>query len=182
MIHKNSTIFKKTGWRQYEMTNPINLKDGDIVRGFNPKTQKYEDIKIMSILKVNNQRVLVKTSSLDNIVISIDSFMASSNNFWCIKDLTNKKQFKMIKKDPSIHGANLFTPYILSAIQEHNDIFYDIRTNSECPVLVDSYLQYFKSMESGKYGFETEINGSECITSSLDAEQRTLRVPEESES
>lgn len=182
MIHKNSTIFKKTGYRQYEMTNPINLKDGDTVRGFNPKTQKYEEIKVMSVLKVNATRVLLRMSSLEQLVVSTESYLASSHNFWCIKDLTNKKNFKVIKKDPAIHGPNLFTPYILNAVQEHNDIFYDIRTDSECPVLVDNYLQYFKSTETGKYGFEIEINGSECITPSLDAEQRTLRVPEESES
>jgi hypothetical protein len=182
MIHKNSTVFKKTGWRQYEMVNPINLKDGDTVRGFNPKTLKYEEIKIMSILKVSAQRVLLRMSSLENIVISTESYLASSNRFWCYKDLTNRKAFKVLKKDPTIFGANTFTPYILTVTAEHNDIFYDIRTDSECPVLVDNFLQYFKSTESGKYGFETEINGSECITQSLDAEQRTIRVPEESES
>lgn len=181
MLHKNSIVWKKKTYRNFEMIHPIDLKEGDIVRGYNPLTLKYEEIKIMSILKLSVPRVLVSTSSNENIVISTESFLASSHSMWCIRDLTYKKHFKLIKRDPTINGANTFTPYILRAVTEHNDIFYDIRTDSECPVLVDNYLQYFKSTETGKYGFQVKINDDQRITESLDAEQRTLRVHEESE-
>lgn len=179
MIHKNSIVFKKLGWKKYQMVNPIELKDGDTIRGFNHKKLQYEDIKIMSILKVSAQRVMLKTSSSDTILVSTESYLASSHAMWCSKDLTDLKRFKLLKKDPSVYGPNTFTPYIVKVDLEHNDIFYDIRTDSECPVLVDGYLQYFKSVETGKYGFQIKVNGSECIEESLDAEQRTLRVPEE---
>lgn len=181
MIHKNSTIFKKVKAREYQRVLPIDLTEGDTIRGYNPKTLKYEDVKIMSILKLNVPRILLKLSNSDSILVSNQSFLCSSHAMWCRDDLTHKKQFKLLKKDLSIHGPNTFTPYIVKVEDEHNDIFYDLRTDTECPILVDSYLQYFKSTETGKYGFQIEINGSECVAESLDAKQRTLRVPEESE-
>lgn len=185
MIHKNSNIVKKVTTRQSEIITPNNLVEGDKIKAWDVKQNKYVDVTVLSILKVSVPRVVLKMINGDILVISSESMMASSGIVWCSKDLRPHSEFKLLKKDLTIHGPNTFTPVIKSKSLEHNDIFYDIRIDGDCAVLVDGYLQYFKNANTGKFGyeagFETKIYGNKYTSESLDAEQRTLRMPEESE-
>jgi hypothetical protein len=97
MIHKNSIIFKRIKAREYEMTNPVNLQEGDIVRGFNPKTLKYEDVKILSILKINAPRVALKLSNAD-ILCGVEPILPIKKILNC-----SKKILGYLDQIPSLH-------------------------------------------------------------------------------
>lgn len=186
MIHKNSTIIKRINSRESELINPSNLSEGDKIKSWDVKQGKYIDVTVLSILKVSVPRILLKMINGDILVISTESMMASSGIVWCSRDLRPVTEFKLLKKDLTLSGPNTFTPVIKSKTAEHNDIFYDIRIDGDSAVLVDNYLQYFKNANTGKFGyetgFETKVYGDKYTSESLDAEQRTLRMPEESES
>jgi hypothetical protein len=157
------------------------IEAGMILRGYDIATKQYQEIKVTSCFKIQNIRWRLQFLGTDHIFISPDTFLLTTNGFWCTKDLADYTAFKLIKKDMTIHhGSNTVTPKVHMKIMESPDFFYDIRTESELPVLVDGFLVYFKCSETNKYGFQKESDSDQPITQSLDEKQRTIRVPEES--
>ena len=179
MINKNSVVYKRIKQRHYEMMLAKDIVTGDILRGFDIVERKYVEVKVTSCIKIQNTCYRLKMTNQDHFFVSPDTFLLTTNGFWCTKDLADYGAFKLVKKDLSVQGANTYTPAIDTKILEAPDFFYDIRTATEHPILVDGYLIYFKSSETNKYGFQKESNSDQPITESLDAQQRTIRVPEE---
>ena len=110
MINKDSVVWRRIRFREYEMVLAKQIEAGDILRGFDVNTRQYADIKVTSCIRVQNTCYKLYYTNSDVIFVSPDTFFLTSHGIWCTNDLSNYSKFKFVKKDLTIRrGANTAT-------------------------------------------------------------------------
>lgn len=138
------------------------IKEGDTLRGYDLFTKSFTKNKVVSKITIMARKISLKTSLLDPVYISEDTYIASTAGIWGYRSsIVNVKLFRKASQT-----GQLQTPRPSTVKFEDLDLYVSVATASHTDtILVDNYLYVNKDWN----GLKIKSMGSTSDAESMDA-------------